>query len=32
MNRIMIEYRQYFFRLSRDAGVESFTKHLENNI
>lgn len=32
VNKVMLEYMQYFARLSREAGVEGFAKHLENSI
>ena len=32
VNQVMLEYMRYFARLSREAGVESFALHLEENI
>jgi len=32
VNRVMLQYMRLFARLSRKAGVESFAKHLEENI
>ena len=32
VNKVMIEYMTLFAKLSREAGVESFAKHLEDNI
>ena len=32
VNKLMLEYMQYFAKLSREAGAEGFAKHLEENI
>lgn len=32
INKVMLEYMQFFAKLSREAGVESFALHLEANI
>ena len=32
VNKVMLEYMQYFAKLSREAGIESFALHLEANI
>ncbi len=32
VNKVMLEYMQFFAKLSREAGVESFALHLEANI
>jgi O-antigen ligase len=32
VNGVMLEYMQFFAKLSREAGVESFAQHLEANI
>lgn len=32
VNKIMLTYMQYFAKLSREAGIESFALHLEKNV
>ena len=32
INHVMLEYMQFFAKLSRESGVESFAQHLESNI